>query len=108
LWWYISAEAKIEASVLLGLEVEAEGELSVLGVVVVEWGGRGEWPAGGGVAGLAADGGGEAGACRGEVVEAVGIVLGVASLETGGLREGVLLFGGGMVQRIYQDSLRVE
>jgi hypothetical protein len=61
---YISAEAEIKSFIGFAFEEDAICEFSVLGVAIVDGGGRGLLPARFGLSLLPADGGGEAASGR--------------------------------------------
>lgn len=84
------------------------GKFPIFGVAVIDGGGGKGRPAAVGIAFFLSDGGADAGAGGGEVVEAVGVVLGMAAFEAGGLCEGVLVFGGRAVEGVEQHTLSVE
>lgn len=72
--------------------MDAVAELSIFCVVVFEGGGMRELISRRVVTRLSADCCAESGAGGGEVVESIGVVVGVASVEALGLGKGVLLF----------------
>ena len=90
---YVSAESKRASFVSFRVVMDAVSKLSVFGIAVFERRGMGRVISRDLVTCFSTDGGAHSRAGGWEIVEAVGVIVGEASIEALCLGEGVLLLG---------------